>query len=267
MGGRRTKKITGEKIAQPEEPVKKTKEKPKRKAVRRKKKIRGKRYLAAKEKIEIGKPYPIKEAVKLVKESSYAGFDSSIETHINLGLDMGESDHQIRTVVTLPHGTGRKLKVLVFAKDKAAQAASKAGADKIGDESTIEKIAEGGKVGFDSVVATPEFMPKLAKIARILGPSGLMPSPKSETVTDNPAKVVAELKKGRVELRTEKQPIIHAVIGKVSFPEKNLAENLETIIGELSRVKPSKVKGEYIKSIVLTPTMGPGIKVALDSLE
>jgi len=267
MGGRRTKKVTGEKITQPKEAVKKVKEKPKRKADRKKKKIRGKRYLAVKEKIETEKFYPLMEALRLVKESSYANFDSSVEAHINLGLDASEAVHQIRTAVALPHGIGKKLKVLVFAKGKAAQAASKAEADKIGDEKMIEKIAEGGKVEFDSVVATPEFMPKLAKVARILGPQGLMPSPKSETVTDNPAKIVTELKKGRVELRTEKQPIIHAVIGRVSFPEKDLVKNLKTIIEGLNRVKPPKVKGEYIKSIVLTSTMGPGIKVALDSLQ
>jgi len=277
MGGRRVKKITGEKaeklsraesaLGGPKEPVKEVKGKPKRKkAALKKKKARGKRYQAAKEKIEGGKLYPLLEAVKIVKESSYANFDASVEAHINLGLEADKTEHQIRTLVALPHGTGKKVKVLVFAKGKEAKAASETGADRIGDEETIEKIAKSGKAAFDAVVATPEFMPKLAKIARILGPQGLMPSPKSGTVTDKPAEVVVELKKGRVELKTEKQPIIHTVIGKVSFPEKKLIENLKAIVEELNRVKPTKVKGEYIKSIVLTSTMGPGIKVALDSL-
>jgi len=228
---------------------------------------RGRRYQVAKEKIKGGKLYPLSEAVKIVKESSYANFDASVEAHINLGLEANKTEHQIRTLVALPHGTGRKVKVLVFAEGKEAKAASETGADRIGDEEIIEEIAKSGKATFDAVVATPEFMPKLAKIARILGPQGLMPSPKSGTVTDKPAEVVAELKKGRAELRTEKQPIIHTVIGKVSFPEKKLIENLKAVVEELNRVKPGGVKGEYIRSIYLKSTMGPSVKGALDSLD
>lgn len=270
MGGRRVKKVTGEKVPKKKKPAKK---KPEKKAVpkkpakpvkkRVKKKVRGKHYQEAKKKIETGKPYPLLEAVKLVKESSFASFDASVEAHINLNLG---AEQQVRTAITLPHGTGKEVKVLVFAKGKEGEAALSAGADEVGDEETIEKIGESGKVPFDAVVATPEFMPKLAKIARILGPQGLMPSPKSGTVADNPAEVVAQLKKGRVELRTEKQPIIHTVIGKVSFPEKNLVENLKAIVEELNRVKPGGIKGEYIKSVYLKSTMGPSIKVNLRSL-
>lgn len=298
MGGRRVKKIIGEKpatarTAKEKESAKGAKiKKPatapvpadtgqakaqkgkKARKVRREKargkprkaSPRGKRYQEAKKKIEPGKSYPLEEAIKLVKASSYAGFDASVEAHINLGLEADKAEQQIRTLVVLPHGTGKKVKILVFAEGKEAKAVLDVGADEIGDESTIEKIGQGGKIGFDAVVAMPEFMPKLAKIARILGPAGLMPSPKAGTVTDKPAEVVAELKKGRVELRTEKQPIIHTVIGKVSFPEKNLVENLKAIIEELNRVRPAKVSGEYIKSIFLKSTMGPSVRVDPQSL-
>lgn len=230
---------------------------------------RGKRYRAAIRQLadRKGKPQSLSEAIKFVKESLHANFDASVEVHINLGLEADKAEHRVRTAVVLPHGTGKKVKVLVFAKDEAAKAATKAGADRIGDEETVEEIAEAGKAEFDCVVATPEFMPKLAKIGRILGPQGLMPSPKSGTASDNPAEVVSELKKGRIELRTEKQPIIHTVIGKVSFSEKALVENLRAIVEELLRVKPSKVRGEYIRSIFLKSTMGPSVKVDVGSLK
>lgn len=291
MGGRRVKKIKSEvtekpkpkakaalpgkkkAVKKPEKPAKKpvTTETRRRKEARkaRKKKVRGRRYRAAIRQLadRKGKPQSLLEAIKFVKESSYVNFDASVEAHINLGLEADKAEHRIRIAVALPHGTGKKVKVLVFAKDEAAKAASKVGADAIGDESTIEKIAQSGKVDFDVVVATPEFMPKLAKIGRILGPQGLMPSPKSRTVTEKPAEVVSELKKGRVELRTEKQPTIHTVIGKVSFSEKDLIENLKAIVEELLRVKPSKVRGEYIRSIFLKSTMGPSVKIDVGSLK
>lgn len=268
MGGRRVKKVTAEKVAEPKEPAKKAKEveaKPKKETVRQKK-LRGKRYQEMKAKVEAGRGYPLPEAVKLVKESSYANFDATVEAHINLGLEPGKTEQQIRTLVTLPHGTGKEVKVLVFAKGEEAKAALDAGADEIGDEATIEKIATTGKAPFNAVAATPEFMPKLAKIARILGPSGLMPSPKSGTVTDKPAEVVGQLKKGRIELKTENQPIIHTVIGKASFPEERLAENLKAVVAELNRVKPTKVRGEFLRSIYLKSTMGPSVRVDLESI-
>ncbi len=261
MGGRRTKKITGEEVKKPKVKAKKVKEVPKKKPTLKKKGIRGKKYLVAKKKIESKKLYPLEEAIKLIKEISYTKFDSSVEVHINLGLESDKVGHQVRALVALPHGQGKERKVLVFAKGKEAEEAKKAGADKIGDEDTIERISKGGKIEFDSVIATPDFMAKLAGIARILGPRGLMPSPKTGTVTDSPAQVVGELKKGRIEMRTEKQPIVHAVVGKSSFSQKQLAENLKAIFEELNRVKPSKVKGEYIRSIYLKTAMSPSVKI------
>lgn len=224
-------------------------------------KKRGRHYQAVKGKVEEGKSYPLSEAVKLVKETSYAKFDASVEAHINLGLDAGQDGQQVRTTVVLPRGTGKSTRVLVFAGGKAGEAALSAGADKVGDEATIGKIAASGEVAFDAIVATPEFMPKLAKLGRILGPQGLMPSPKAGTVTDKPAEVVGQLKKGRVELRTKGQPIIHAVIGRVSSPDEHLVENFKALLEELNRVKPSKTKGQFIKSIFLTSTMGPSVRV------
>jgi large subunit ribosomal protein L1 len=228
-------------------------------------KERGKKYKEKKKQIKEGKLYPLSEAVSLVKETSYAKFDASMEVHINLGLGGGKSEKQIRTTLTLPHGTGKSTRVLVFASGKAVKEAEKAGADKIDDGELIGKIAQSGKVDFDAVIATPEFMPKLAKLGRILGPQGLMPSPKAGTVTDKPARIVEQIKKGRVELRTKDQPVIHAVIGKVSFPDKKLIENFNALLEELNRVKPSGVKGQYIRSIFLTSTMGPSVKLDISS--
>ena len=290
MGGRRIKKVISGKTKEAEEPVKKSAITEIGRGKESRKKLspasgtksafggkgRGKKYQAAKAKVaaggeprqgrEAGKAYPLEAAIKLVKESSYASFDATVEAHINLGLESDKTKYQVRVPVTLPYGTGKKVRILVFAKGKEAQAALDAGADEIGDEATIEKIATTGKAPFNAVAATPEFMPKLAKIARILGPSGLMPSPKSGTVIDKPAEIVAQLKKGRVELKTENQPIIHTVIGKVSFPEKNLVENLKAIVEELNRIRPAKASGEYIKSIYLKSTMGPSVRVDLQSL-
>lgn len=288
MGGRRTKVVGSAKAEKPKksakEEVGKSEPKKTEKAVKpprkrgpaeagkavskkkiRKKRVRGKKYLDARKKMGARKPYSLPEAVRLVKETAYVGFDASVEVHINLGLDLNKSEHRIRTMVALPHGTGRKVRVLVFAVGEAADAALGAGADKIGGEEMIQKIAQSGKVEFDAVVATPQFMPKLAAIARILGPKGLMPSPKSGTIADSPAKIVSELKKGRIELRTEVQPIIHTVIGRVSSPEKALQENLEAVFEGVRRVKPAKVLGRYIKSVFIKSTMGPSIRVAVEA--
>jgi len=297
MGSRRVKVVSGAQLGEPKkkktkaakaakEPVAKEPEglpaggkeaalpaekpaakKPAKKATRSRKKEeqvkRGKKYLAARGKVESGKVYSLPEAIKLVKETSSAGFDASVEAHINLGLDLGKQEQKIRTTVALPHGTGKVLRVLVFTEGKEAKAALDAGADAVGDEQMLAKIAAEGKVDFDAIVATPTFMPKLAQVARVLGPKGLMPSPKSGTVSEEPAKVVAELKKGRVELKTEVQPIVHVVIGKVSFSDKALEENLRAILDALGRAKPSGVRGEYIKSVYLKSTMGPSVRVAI----
>jgi large subunit ribosomal protein L1 len=278
MGGRRTKVISGTK-EEKEKPQKKVKKSVKKvtakkakqekgvKKVGKEKKARGKKYLEAKKRIDPGKSYPLTDAIKLVKETSLAKFDSSVEVHINLGLDLEKQGHGVRTNASLPHGTGKDVRVLVFAEGKAAKDALAAGADEVGDEDTIDKISKSGKAAFEATVSTPSFMSKLAKIARILGPKGLMPSPKTGTIGEDPAKIVSELKKGRAELRTEAQPIIHTVIGKVSFPDKNLIENLEAVLEALNKAKPGGIKGDYIKSLYLKATMGPSVKVALDSLE
>jgi len=229
------------------------------------KKVRGKKHQEAKKKIEL-RAYPIAEAVKLVKEASTAGFDASIDVHINLGLEKDKAEQQLRSFLALPYGTGKSVKVLVFAEGTAAKAASEAGADQVGDDAVIESIAQGKLPAADAVVATPAFMPKLARIARFLGPKGLMPTPKAGTVTENPAELVGQLKQGRVEIKTEAVPIVHLSIGKVSTPDENLIANLKAIISEINRLKPPKVQGNYILAVFLAPTMGPSVKVDLASL-
>ena len=229
------------------------------------KKVRGKKYQEAKKKIEL-RAYPVAEAVKLVKGASTAGFDASIDVHINLGLEKDKAEQQIRSFLALPYGTGKSVKVLVFAEGTAAKAASEAGADQIGDDAVIESIAQGKLPAADAVVATPAFMPKLARIARFLGPKGLMPTPKAGTVTENPAELVGQLKQGRVEIKTEAVPIVHLSIGKVSTPDENLIANLKAIVSEINRLKPPKVQGNYILAVFLAPTMGPSVKVDLASL-
>lgn len=268
MGGRRVKKIKTDKPPKrtPKESDKvgqlsgeskpKSGGKKKKRVGARGRKVRGKKYTAAAAQAG-GKECSLEEAVRKVKESSYASFDASVDAHINLESGKGKEEPKVRTFITLPHGTGKEIRVLVFAGEKEVKAVSKAGADKIGDESTIEEIAKSGAVVYDAIIAMPSFMPKLAKVARILGPKGLMPSPKTGTVTDDPAKVVKELKKGKVELRTEAQPIIHLSIGKVSFPDKHLIENLKVVVAEIN---------PDIKSITLASTMGPGVWVDVSSL-
>lgn len=253
MGGRRVK------VDKPEEVEKPKPQEPKKEEAKsvKEKKVRGKKYLAASAKRE-AKEYPLTEAIAKVKELSIASFDASVDAHVNLELE--KSDQQIRAFVSLPHGTGKSLKVLVFAEGKEAKEAQAAGADALGDAATIEEITKSGRVEFDAIVAIPSFMPKLAAIARILGPKGLMPTPKNGTVSDNPAKVVEELKKGRVELKTEVKPVIHVSIGRVSFPDEHLVANFRVVIGEL---KNNRAK---IKSAYLAPTMGPSVRIALDSI-
>ncbi|MDP2735782.1 MAG: 50S ribosomal protein L1, partial [bacterium] len=184
----------------------------------------------------------------------------------SLGLEAGDQEHQIRTFVSLPHGTGKTVRVLVFAEPALAKKAEAAGADLIGDEALIEKISSGKIPAVDAIVSTPSLMPRIAKAAKILGPKGLMPTPKNGTVTADPAKTVAEIKKGKAEIRTEAQSIVHVSIGKVSFADEKLIMNLQAVIEELNRVKPAKIKDVYLKSIVLAPTMGPSVRVALDSV-
>ncbi len=224
----------------------------------------GKRYVALLEKIE-KKEYSLDEAVKKVKELKSAKFDETVESAVRLGVDPRKADQMVRGAVVLPHGTGRKVKVLVITRGEEEKEAKEAGADYVGYKDLLEKI-KGGWLDFDAVVATPDVMPDVAKLGRILGPRGLMPSPKTGTVTKNVGEVVRQLKKGRVEFRVDKTGNIHVPIGKVSFPEEHLKENLLTLIEELLNLKPKTLKGTYIKSIHLSPTMGPSVKVQVNSV-
>ncbi len=212
--------------------------------------------------VDKSKSYPISEAVEIVKKTSTIKFDSSVEAHINVRIDPSKGEQQIRTTSTLPHGNGKKVTVIVFgAKD--TKAIKDAGA-MVGTEDTLEEI-EKGKISFQKVVATPEWMPKLARVAKVLGPKGLMPNPKSGTVSPEPEKVVSSLSSGLVEIKTETSPIIHVSIGKSSFKNKDLEENLSELITTVKAAKPADVKKELIQSVYLTSTMGPSVKVDLSN--
>ncbi len=224
----------------------------------------GKRYLALLEKVE-KKDLPLDEAVKKVKELKSAKFDETVEAAIRLGVDPRKADQMVRGAVVLPHGTGRQVKVVVITRGEGEKEAKEAGADYVGYKDILEKI-KGGWLDFDAVVATPDVMPDVAKLGRILGPRGLMPSPKTGTVTKNVGEVVKQLKKGRIEFRVDKTGNIHAPIGKISFPEEHLKENLLALVEELLNLRPKTHKGTYIKSIHLAPTMGPSVKVQVNSV-
>ena len=224
-------------------------------------KKRSKKYEEAFSKIEKGKVYSKEEAVKLVKETSISKFDGSVEVAMRLNLDTKKADQQLRGAIVLPKGTGKKTRVLVIAKGENAEKAKNAGADYVGDVDMIEKIEKENWFDFDTMIATPDMMPLLGKLGRVLGPKGLMPNPKTGTVTLDVAKAVQEVKAGRVEYRADSFGIIHGVIGKVSFSEEDLMENLNAFVSAILRVKPATVKGDYVKSISIASTMGPGIKV------
>ena len=228
---------------------------------------KGKRYEEALKKVEKQKLYTKEEAIKLVKETSYANFDASVEVAMNLNLDTKKADQQLRGAVVLPNGTGKTKRVLVLAKGEAAKAAKEAGADYVGDTDMIEKIQKENWFEFDSLIATPDMMPQLGKIGRILGPKGLMPNPKTGTVTMDTKKAVEEVKKGRVEYRTDSYGNVHALIGKVSFDDEKLIENLKTFVNLIIKSKPSVVKGAYVKNISVSSTMGPGIKIDVNSFD
>jgi len=222
---------------------------------------RGKKYTEAVSKIEKGKVYTKEEAVKLVKETSTTSFDGSVEVAIRLNLDTKKADQQLRGAIVLPKGTGKSNKVLVVARGPKAAEAKEAGADYVGDTDILEKIEKENWFEFDTMIATPDMMPLLGKLGKVLGPKGLMPNPKTGTVTMDVKKAVEEVKAGRVEYRTDTFGNVHGVIGKVSFSESDLLENLEAFIGQILRIKPSTVKGDYIKNISIASTMGPGIKI------
>ncbi len=224
-------------------------------------KKRSKKYTEVVSKIEKGKVYTKEEAVKLVKETSTSKFDGSIEIAMRLNLDTKKADQQLRGAIVLPKGTGKTNKVLVVARGPKATEAKEAGADFVGDTDILEKIEKENWFEFDTMIATPDMMPLLGKLGKVLGPKGLMPNPKTGTVTMDIKKAVEEVKAGRVEYRTDTFGNIHGVIGKASFSEADLLENLEAFVGQILKIKPATVKGDYIKNISIASTMGPGIKV------
>lgn len=228
---------------------------------------KSKKHLEALGKIEKNKLYTNEEAVKLVKETANAKFDESVEVAFRLNLDPRKAEQQLRGAIVLPKGIGKTKKILVVAKGDAAKAALEAGADYVGDVDIIEKIQKENWFDFDVMVATPDMMPALGKIGRILGPKGLMPNPKTGTVTTDTKKAVEEVKKGRVEYRTDSYGNVHAIIGKVSFKEEDLLENLNAFARLIIKSKPSAVKGKYVKNISIASTMGPGIKIDENSFD
>ncbi len=225
----------------------------------------GKRLKAAKETIEKGKLYTLKEAVALSKQNAKAKFDETIELHVRLGIDTKKSDQQVRTMVVLPHGTGKTKRVAVLAKGEHAQDAQKAGADLVGGEDLVEDIVK-GKMDFDVLVATPDTMKDLAKAAKILGPRGLMPNPKAGTVTFDIATAVKELKAGRIEFKADTYGIVHVPLGKASFDEGKLFDNAKAVLETINKVKPTTSKGVYVRSVSIASTMGPGLHVDTNKL-
>lgn len=222
---------------------------------------KGKKYVDSVKLLEKGKFYDPEEAFGLVCETSKAKFDETIELHVRLGVDSRHADQQVRGAIVLPHGTGKTMKVLVFAKGDRAEEAKAAGAEYVGDTDLIEKITKENWFDFDVVIATPDMMGTIGRLGRVLGPKGLMPNPKAGTVTMDVAKAVNEAKAGKIEYRLDKTNIIHCPIGKASFGAEKLRENFDTLIGAIIKAKPAAAKGQYIKSCVVASTMGPGIKV------
>ncbi|MDI9509639.1 MAG: 50S ribosomal protein L1 [Clostridiales bacterium] len=222
---------------------------------------RGKKYADAAKLIDREVQYDTAEAISLVKKSAYAKFDETIEAHIRLGVDGRHADQQVRGAVVLPHGTGKTVRVLVFAKgDKVAEAEA-AGADFVGGEELIPKIQNEGWFEFDVVVATPDMMGVVGRLGRVLGPKGLMPNPKAGTVTMDVAKAISDIKAGKIEYRLDKTNIIHVPVGKASFSEEQLTDNFRTLIEAIVKARPAAAKGQYLRSVTLASTMGPGIKL------
>jgi large subunit ribosomal protein L1 len=234
---------------------------------RNKMKKRSQKYVKVIAKVEKGKLYTKEEAIKLAKETNVCNFDASVEVAIRLNLDSKKADQQLRGAMVLPHGTGKVKKVIVIAKGEQASLAKTAGADFVGDSDLIEKIEKEKWLDFDVVIATPEMMPALGKIGKLLGPKGLMPNPKTGTVTMDVKKAVEDVKKGRIEYKTDSFSIIHAIIGKCSFDEEQLIGNLDSFVDVILRSKPTTSKGIYVKSVVVSTTMGPGIKIDPNSFD
>ena len=222
---------------------------------------KGKKYAEAAKLIDRATFSDAAEAISLVKKTAVAKFDETVEAHIRLGVDGRHADQQVRGAVVLPHGTGKTVKVLVFAKgDKVAEAEA-AGADYVGGDELVPKIQNDGWLDFDVVVATPDMMGVVGRLGRVLGPKGLMPNPKAGTVTMDVTKAVADIKAGKIEYRLDKTNIIHVPVGKASFTEEQLADNFQTLMGAINKAKPASAKGQYLKSVTLTSTMGPGVKL------
>jgi len=228
---------------------------------------KGKKYLEVSKLVEKNKLYTLPEAVELVKKTTVTKFDSSVELAMRLNLDTKKADQQLRGAIVLPNGTGKTKKVLVLAKGPAATAAKEAGADYVGDAEYLEKIEKENWFDFDVMIATPDMMPALGKLGKILGPKGLMPNPKTGTVTMDTATAVNDVKKGRVEYRTDSYGNVHVLVGKTSFTDEMLVENIKAFVSLIIKSKPSVVKGEYVKNISISSTMGPGIKVDSKSID
>ncbi|RYM04807.1 50S ribosomal protein L1 [Sporolactobacillus sp. THM7-7] len=226
---------------------------------------KGKKYLEAAKSIDRSKAYEIDEAIGLVKKVASAGFDESVDVAVRLGVDTRKNDQQVRGAVVLPNGTGKTKRVLVFAKGEKAKEAEAAGADYVGEQEYVEKI-NGGWLDFDVVVATPDMMAQVGRLGRVLGPKGLMPNPKTGTVTFEVEKAVKEIKAGKVEYRAQKDGNVHVPIGKVSFDDTKLIENFRVLIDTLIKAKPAAAKGTYLKNIAVSSTMGPGVKVSTASV-
>ncbi len=228
---------------------------------------KGKKYVEVAKLVEKNKLYSTEEAISLVKKTSTTKFDSSVEVAMNLNLDTKKADQQLRGTICLPNGTGKTKKILVIAKGPKAAEAKEAGADYVGDMDYLEKIEKENWFDFDTLIATPDMMPQLGKLGKILGPKGLMPNPKTGTVTMDIKKAVSEVKQGRIEYRTDSYGNVHIIIGKVSFKEEQLLENLKAFVSLILKTKPSVVKGTYVKNISISTTMGPGIKIDANSFD
>ena len=222
---------------------------------------RGKKYIESSKLIERGNLYDKEEAIALVKKSATAKFDETIEVHIRTGCDGRHADQQIRGAVVLPHGTGKKVRIPVFAKDAKAEEAKAAGADYVGAEDLIPRIQNENWFDYDVVVATPDMMGVVGRLGRVLGPKGLMPNPKAGTVTMDVTKAIQDIKAGKIEYRLDKTNIIHVPVGKASFTEEQLADNFQTLIDAINKARPAAVKGQFLKSVTITSTMGPGVKI------
>lgn len=226
---------------------------------------KGKKHRKALEQIDKQKPYSLNEAIENIKKIAYAKFDESLEVAINLGVQTKHADQQVRSTVVLPNGTGKSVKILVFAKGEKTREAQESGADYVGNQEYIEKIKEGW-VDFDVAIATPDIMREISQLGKVLGPRGLMPNPKAGTVTFELAKAIKEFKAGKIEFRADSYGIVHALLGKLSFSMENLIENIKALMKAVMQAKPSAAKGQYIKAVSLSSTMGPGIKIDLTEI-